>query len=83
MRLQELTQQKRNIKKLEINSLFCSFYGNNIFSIFFNDVKVLQEIVDWLDATEHPMQESIDDTDVPHSNLRKILYTLTLHDDTK
>lgn len=65
MRLQELTRKKRNIKTLDIDSLFCNFYGNNIFSIFYNDVKVLQEIVDWLNSTEHPMQE-FDDIELPH-----------------
>ena len=34
----------RSDRQIDINTLFASFYGNSIFSIFYNDLKMLRWI---------------------------------------
>ena len=66
-----------------MNTFYASFYGNSIFSIFFNDLKVLKSILKKLEEnyneSEEPVQKDIG-VDLKCPELRRIYKVLSVHE---
>ena len=66
-----------------MNSFYASFYGNSIFSIFFNELKVLKSILKYLEKnyneSEEPVQKDIG-VDLKSPELRRIYKVLSVHE---
>ena len=47
IRLKQQTRKKRTILGIEVSALSSSFHNKSIFEIFFREINVLEEILDW------------------------------------
>ena len=55
----ELTKKQKQKHVFDINTFYASFYGNSIFSIFFNDLKVLKPIWNKLQEDYNDKEELV------------------------
>ena len=54
-------KRERAERDIEMVTYFASFYGNSIFTIFYNDLRMLKWIADQLERTEFPRESRLDD----------------------
>ena len=56
--LMDLTENvEGDERKIEIDTLFASFYGNSVFTIFYNDLPTLKIITDRLEQINLPREK--------------------------
>lgn len=59
--------------------MFANFKGNNLFHIFFRQVKILKYIATWLEKTDFLREFDRDDNDIENKTLRRIYYIMACH----
>ena len=73
--LMHLIKKKNSgVREVEMATLFASFYGNTIFTIFYNDLIILNRIVDMLEKQEFPNDRADDDAELENVNLKRLYY---------
>ena len=68
------------IRQLEQDSLYANLKGMTIFTIFFKEVKVLHEVIAWLDKQELVKESDDDMNDLENRVTRKIYSQLARHE---
>ena len=80
MRLKEMIFEQKAIRQVDDYSLFASFQGYTIFTIFFKEVKVLNRILSNLEIEDFPKQHDDDDNELENEFYRRLYFTLSKHE---
>ena len=71
-------------RELDITSLFANFYGNSVFTIFFNELNLLRFIADYLEKREFPRETYLDfyskEIEVENQDKRRLYMMLSKHE---
>ena len=79
MRLFTLIREKKAIRKIENDCLNASFHEESCFTIFYDYVKVLRTITEWLEQDEFMKYHDIEDNELENDKLRRIFFQLSKH----
>ena len=79
IRLTKLIESNRTIRNIDLNSIFCSLYDNSFFSIFFQEVMVLQQVLHQLEQLNLQVEEDAEENEVENQVLRRVYYLLSQH----
>ena len=79
MRLKQLIREGKAIQQIESDSLFATFQGNSIFSVFFREVKIMRQILEWLESDEFPKELDEDENEIENQALRRVFCILSRH----
>ena len=83
IRLTKLIESNRTIRNIDLNSIFCSLYDNSFFSIFFQEVMVLQQVLNQLEQLNLQVEEDAEENEVENQVLRRVYYLLSQHNLTQ
>ena len=79
IRLFTLLREQKAIRNVENDCLNAAFHEESCFSIFFNQVKVLRTITEWLDSEDFLTYHDEEDNELENDRLRRIYFQLAKH----
>lgn len=77
-RIGAIIRQQRKLENIDLQTMTCVFSGHSLFSIFSDDIKLHEQVVEQINETPFPNEQDIDEQDLQHHFLRRLFRILSL-----
>lgn len=77
-KIQHSIKQGSKLDKIDLEAVLSTYEGHTIFSIFFDCMRVYEQILLQLQEEEFPLEEDFDGQDCENSKLRRLYRVLNL-----
>ena len=74
----ESLQEQNKINSIDTESLLCTYEGHTVFSLFFDRIRVYEQILAQLQEMEFEPQEDVNGLEVENGYLRRLYRTLNV-----